>query len=117
MNTNDIKAHILKHGGITLNPSCMSKATNLKYVVSLEGHECVYDLNYFLGLDLKGILTHYAQLGRKFKAFVGFWINGKKVYVDLSQSFETLEEALIVAKKRNQKAIYDAIKGESVPCE
>lgn len=40
-------------------------------------------------------------------AFAGFWVDDRKVYMDVNRSFDSCEEAMTVAAKRGELAIYD----------
>lgn len=45
-------------------------------------------------------------------AFVGSWLDGQLLYLDIVLPISNLGDALTLARATNQQAIYDAVKGE-----
>jgi hypothetical protein len=60
------------------------------------------------------VKSHHAHLGRN--RYLGTWVNDGKVYVDVSQWVETLDNAIALGKSRGELAIWDCAKNEEVPC-
>jgi GNAT superfamily N-acetyltransferase len=50
-----------------------------------------------------------ADLGRGGKDYLGTWLNGGKIYLDVSQNMMNREESIRVGRERNQKAIWDVV--------
>ena len=102
------------NNGLTLNAN--EKIVNLSngFMVSVHQHEKIFaSLN---ALDLE-TLNNYILTARKlnkseksFKAYVGIWVdtndNGK-TYLDISLLIPNKQLALSIAKKEQQKAIFD----------
>jgi hypothetical protein len=120
MNIDQIKDAVLKNGGVTLDQR-RNPARGLKYVSSKRGYERVYSLDYFKGTasneHIENMLIAYNILAKLEGAFVGLWMDEDRIYLDLSFNFSDREECLKFGKENGQKAIYDAVKKEVIPCE
>lgn len=82
------------------------------YWVSLKGFET--RLNLFATHEphiINDIAESYRLLALREKAYVGIWRTDTHVYFDLSEHFTNLKQAMIAAKQRNQKAIWDCANG------
>lgn len=51
---------------------------------------------------------------KKLSAFVGFWIDDGKIYLDISVNVGDKKEALRIAKENKQLAIYDCSDMETI---
>ena len=52
------------------------------------------------------LLKHQAELGKK-ENYLGVWLDGGKVYLDISENIEDREAAIKAGEDRDQKAIFD----------
>ena len=79
-----------------------------------EFSQVVDEADFFDSVKGPKILAEYmkknrADLGRGGKDYLGTWLNGGKIYLDVSQNMMNREEAIRVGRERNQKAIWDVI--------
>ena len=99
---------ILKNSGITLNPKTFTTVSK-GYAVSIKGLQ-VSTIEYFKSFDGLTRLTRNLDYCLENKACYGAWVhyNGKGfvVFQSVSMVYDSLNEALEVAKKHRQKAIY-----------
>ena len=111
----EIKA-ILKNNseGITLN-------INGKIANNKKGFYCSITNNIFKTITYNDIYTilnkaQNIKKSKKIKVYIGFWkdIKTKKSYLDLTLRFLNLNKALRIAKKYNQKAIYNLNNNKSI---
>jgi hypothetical protein len=47
--------------------------------------------------------------------YLGVWIDEGTLYLDVSRAYASRETAMLVAKRAQQKAVYDAVTGEVIP--
>lgn len=82
-----------------------------RYIVSVE-NVAVIDLDSANNNELTSALLD-AVIGARHASrdtpgvFAGFWVNGRQLYIDINRSFDSREEAMTVAAKRGELAIYD----------
>jgi len=50
----------------------------------------------------------------KSEAFIGTWVEGHFIVFDVSMQFDSLEEAMQVAKAKGERAIYDVAEGKEI---
>jgi hypothetical protein len=60
------------------------------------------------------LLEEYQQIAMENNAYIGFWLDNNDLYVDLSINIDNLNEAIEIAQKNKQLAIYNCMKGESI---
>lgn len=63
---------------------------------------------------LKSLVKQNFNLLKKDENFIGTWIDGDKIYIDISKNFGDKEKALEVAKNNKQLAIFDLNSNESI---
>ena len=81
--------------------------TEKRYIVSMElEKEVIINIKDFNKKSLKNAIKNFTL---KRLQGVGTWLDDNKVYVDINQGFNDLEEALSIARKNNQLAIYDTL--------
>lgn len=104
------------NGGFSVKADSLEEPTR-GFMVSLQGCEAVYNL---AALDAKELLfytiSHAARLKRH-NAFFGGWLDGGKVYLDISVNIKSRAAALELAAKNNQLAIYDLESEDSIYLE
>lgn len=47
-------------------------------------------------------------------SFAGFWVDNTDLYIDINQSFDSLDEAMSIARERGELAIYDTHAGREI---
>ena len=84
------------------------------YMVSIPGAEAVRRLSDITELTIKRYTEEHAQQLAIPGAYLGGWVNGCNVYLDVSINVESLAAALSLAREYRQLAIYDLSSGESI---
>lgn len=110
MNLTQIKQAIEANGGATLASDLSAATINSGFMVSLQGHEIKTSVN-LLTVEM---LEDYKDIARNNNAFIGLWMDGSDLYVDISINVHEEAEALRLARDNKQLAIYNISKGESV---
>lgn len=107
----EMKKLIIERNGLTIDENGEIAKLSKGYMVSLYGYEKVIsDIKY---LELAQV-KRYLKLAKKLNAFVGFWIDKNKIYLDLSINISNKKEALKIAKNNKQLAIFDCKKLVSI---
>jgi hypothetical protein len=113
-----------------------SAKLNDGYMISLYGYESRLTLNAFhsrqLGFvagfidsidSVNGIINgfistriqaYWIQDGIEYPSFIGSWIDDGTLVMDISIQVKTLNQAMELAKRFKQKAIFDNVKKESI---
>lgn len=112
MNTNEIYEYILVNGGITIDPLTDDHALPLRYVYSVEGYEQLVQAGDELGFyeTWQDIATLAIENG----THVGAWLDKGIIYIDLSVSVASLEQAVKEGLRNRQLSIYDTVSGEVI---
>lgn len=100
---NETIAMIRREGGATLTSDLQNANLNKGYMVSLKGYETVVDLTQADTVDLTELVNTVTGLG----AYLGAWIHGDNLYLDASINLDNKREAIKLAKKNDQLAIFD----------
>ena len=86
--------------------------TKKRYIVSMElNKEVIIPVEKFNKKSLKNAIKDFTL---KVNQGVGTWLNNNKVYVDINQGFNNLEEALSIAIANNQLAIFDTLENKEI---
>lgn len=84
-----------------------------RYIVSMElDQEVIIPIENFNKKSLRKSIKDFTL---KVSQGVGTWLDDNKVYVDINQGFNDLEEALSIAIANNQLAIYDTLEEVAIP--
>ena len=106
---------IVKNGGATLDTTLKPVKLERGYCVSLEGHEVLLNLNDPKIKELaRETMKMQAVKARKLGAYVGAWVDGGKLYLDISKIVLGRQKAMKLGRLNHQLAIYDNEKAESV---
>lgn len=112
LNTKNIKNLAIKNGGFSLSPKGETPATG--YMISCKD---LYKLNLSdLSEDkLDNAIKQATEIG----GYIGGWLDTETTdtdnfYLDISINVQDKEQALKIAKKNKQLAIYDIENGESI---
>lgn len=104
---------LFDNGGITLNQN-LQEVKNLKYVASFKDFEITRDLKTLTIAEFLGLIENFQLKAIEKNALIGLWIDKDLIYFDVSKNFENKEVCLKFARENEQKAIFNAIEGESV---
>lgn len=106
-----LKEMIIENEGLTLTNEGEIASLKDGFMVSLYGYEKVIkDIKY---LELAQVKS-YLKKAKKLDAFVGFWIDDDKVYLDISVNIGDKKEALRIARENKQLAIFDCSNMETI---
>ena len=87
--------------------------TQKRYIVSMElEKEVIIDINNLNQKSLKNAIKNFTL---KASQGVGMWLNENKVYIDINEGFDHLEEAMRTAITNSQLAIYDTLEEVAIP--
>jgi hypothetical protein len=113
MNLYTFALNTLQDGGRSYNPTTGQVNPSEGYMVAVYGSELVVPLDQF-GPDV--LKEYYLENASKAtpNTFVGSWVDGGNVYLDLSNHVSDLHEAVTLGMKADQKAIYDCEAKQSI---
>lgn len=100
-----IKINTLKNGGGSFNIYGNKKATN-GYMCSILDVATI-DISEFDFSVIDTIIEKNKDLLKRKNIYLGTWIEGGKIYIDISKNYKSRYYCLKFAKKLNQKAIFD----------
>jgi hypothetical protein len=107
MTLNQILSKLLKNGGLTLDHNGKEVSKERGYMVSLQGYEVKLDVNDHKAMQ-KLAYELQAKMSQAWRGvYIGLWLDKGQVYLDLSEYFTDYEDAMSVAKRREQLAIFD----------
>lgn len=112
MTLEDIK-RIIKNEGATLDYNYNNFESDRGYMVSLKGQEVKVNKNDIENIK-KEIEKKREFIKDKKGLYVGLWLDGDIMYIDVSIHIVNYLRALEVARKNEQKAIYDLQKNDSI---
>ena len=114
-----MKASVLKeflqlNGGVTLQLNGEIFSPIQGYQVSTKDcYKVLYD--YVTDFELTALCINTMRESLKNECnFIGLWLDGDYLYIDVSDYYMNKNEALSEAQKRNQKAIFDWQTKESI---
>ena len=104
---------VIDEGGFSINVNT-GAIPGAGYMVSIPGAEEIRNIASFDYKDIKSYAArHFEQLAIP-GAYLGAWLDGSEVYLDISINVESLAAALSLAREYRQLAIYDLSSGESI---
>lgn len=105
MNAKQLKNAVKKNNGATLTSN--GKRANIKtgFIVSEEKHGLIIGLREFYALTDKR-LNALKDKAQKLGAFLGFWVNENKVYIDFNKHISDKAQAIAYGKEQKQLAIW-----------
>lgn len=104
---------IIKNGGETLTKDLKKASLNNGYMVSLEGAESQVKSDDYNAIK-KAIEEKQAIIQDSKNLYIGLWLDGGIMYIDLSINIKDKVEALEFGKKNKQLAIYDLVNNDSI---
>ena len=84
-----------------------------RYIVSLPG-EKVFDTAIDGAVDRATVAVMEDMKHTGENMSVGLWMDNGLLYVDVSESYDNLSQAMTVAKERDQLAIYDQLEDKVI---
>lgn len=112
MKLEEIK-RIIENKGETLTKDLKKAELKRGYMVSLEGTESQVAGNDYQAIK-KAIEEKQAIIQDSKNLYIGLWLDGGIMYVDISININDKIEALEFAKKNKQLAIYDLVNNDSI---
>ena len=103
-------------GGFSVN-LISGKRPDSGFMVSIAGCERVYDLVDVDAAALVNYIDEFKPVLERPGLFLGAWVNGCLVYLDVSINVENRDKALEIGRDNNQLAIYDLAANESISVE
>jgi hypothetical protein len=119
MNLINVFNSIQETGGATYNITTSELNPKTGFIVALLGFEKTFDIPATLN-EFQNVIQSYLQreiwdeIAGKDDTYLGFWIDGDKLYIDLSERIENGALAILTGVNRNQKAIWDAVLQKSI---
>lgn len=103
-----LREHIAKSGGATLNKNGAIMAFNSGYCVSVKGYEkSVKKLT-------KRIINKYLKIAGSRGMYAGVWLEDGLYCLDISENIATREQAIYAGVKNEQRAIYDCFNNDYI---
>lgn len=110
MQLTKIKDLVLSNGGATLTQDLDNAIINDGYMVSLKDHE----LKIRIESLTSNLLDQYRTIAMHNNAYVGLWLDGQDLYLDISTNIHNRDEAIKIAQDNEQLAIYDCKTANSI---
>lgn len=103
---NEFYERTINFGGASHSLSTTS-VPQTGFAVSIAGTEKVISINEFTKESIKEFISkNYNHLAKE-ENFLGSWVNGTNVYLDVSKAIQSKEVAIYEGIKGDQKAIFD----------
>ena len=84
------------------------------YMVSVHGSEVIVQKEEFNEDTVRNYIALFKNhIG--YGSYLGTWVDGEEVYLDVSVNFHSLSEAIKLGRENNQKAIYSLNTNKVVP--
>jgi len=108
---------IATSGGFSVQPVTGEVPGSGFMVAIFKGVERVVTRAEFSGQLVADFVGQHAALFQAAEnAFLGGWLDGGQVYLDVSVNVPTLEAALELGREHDQLAVYDVASGTSIDC-
>lgn len=104
---------IIKNEGATLDKNYNDFKSDKGYMVSIKGQEVKVNVNNIKEIK-KEIEKKREFIGNKKGLYIGLWLDSDIMYVDVSIHIIDYLEALEIARKNDQLAIYDLKNNDSI---
>ena len=104
MTLKQLKNYVKHNDGATIDATTGDIALlKAGYMVSVAGFETKTTLRRLSYRQVK----YYLKEAKKRGAFLGLWLDGDTLYIDISENIALLGDAVIKARDNKQLAIYD----------
>lgn len=104
---------IIENGGATLTSELKKAELATGFMVSLEGAESQVKCDDYQAIK-KAIEEKQEIIKDNNNLYIGLWLDGGIMYIDLSINIKDKVEALEFGKKNRQLAIYDLVNNDSI---
>ena len=84
------------------------------YMVSYIGTEQRVDILGFNAGHIDSFIRSHMNLLFNKNLFIGTWVNGDQVVIDISQNLQNKQAAIAFGRDNKQDAIYDVVNGDSI---
>jgi hypothetical protein len=102
-------------GGFTYQPVDATSPRTGFAVASFRGAERVFDLDRLTVEDVYDYITEHVDKFEDRRIHIGAWVDGGKVYLDLSTVVADKAEAVQLGIRHDQLAVFDLAKFETIP--
>ena len=113
INTKQLLDKIFTDGGFSVQVAS-GLIPSSGYMVSIQGCEEIYYSEDVTDDTIPGYITRHNKPLLLPGSYLGGWIDGCKVYLDVSINLDNLQDALNLARENSQLAIFDLSRGESI---
>jgi hypothetical protein len=111
----DIYNKIIQNGGITISKD-LQEYTGIGYAVAVSKEtEIIISESQFIPDYITKVLAQYDAYLNNDRVYLGVWKDQGKVYFDISEVIDDKTQAIEIAKKRDQLAIFDFNTFDSIP--
>jgi hypothetical protein len=107
MNLSNLVHELALTGGFSYNVNTGESNPSNGYMVSLLGNEQQFFFDDFDNKDLKNYFFSHSEQLAKPESFLGGWLDGNRVYLDVSINIQDIENAIYTGICNSQKSIYD----------
>lgn len=107
MNLSTLFSELSLTGGFSYNATTGSFNPSTGYMVSLAGFEEQFYFDDFENKDIKQYFVKHVKQLSKDESFLGGWVDGNQVFLDVSINIDDLEIALYTGIINDQAAIFD----------
>ena len=107
MNLSTLFSELSLTGGFSYNATTGSFNPLTGYMVSLAGFEEQFYFDDFENKDIKQYFVKHVKQLSKDESFLGGWVDGNQVFLDISINIDDLETALYTGIINDQAAIFD----------
>ena len=96
---------VIDEGGFSININT-GAIPGAGYMVSTPGAEEIRNIARFDYKDIKSYIARHSEQLESPGAYLGAWLDGSEVYLDISINVDDLQAALDLARDNKQLAIY-----------
>ena len=107
MNLSILFSELSLTGGFSYNATTGSFNPSAGYMVSLTGFEEQFYFDDFENKDIKQYFVRHVKQLCKDESFLGGWVDGNQVFLDVSINIDDLETAIYTGIMNDQLAIFD----------
>ena len=107
MNLSILFSELSLTGGFSYNATTGSFNPSTGYMVSLTGFEEQFYFDDFENKDIKQYFVRHVKQLCKDESFLGGWVDGNQVFLDVSINIDDLETAIYTGIMNDQLAIFD----------
>lgn len=114
MNLSTLFSELSLTGGFSYNVTTGSFNPSTGYMVSLAGFEEQFYFDDFENKDINQYFVKHVRQFCKEESFLGGWVDGNQVYLDISINIDDLETAIYTGIINDQAAIFDCANQQTI---